>query len=245
MATTSGERRTIPVGSPATGAVLSDVPVLTVADVQAAAVRARLAQVGWADAGFAKRATVFDRARRWLMANRERMLMTICSETGKTYEDAQLEVSIAALSFSFWAKSAERYLAEEPVSARSPFTLGKRVAVRYGPVGVVGVIGPWNYPLVNAFCDCVPALMAGNAVLLKPSEVTPLTALLTAEMMADAGLPADVFQVVTGDGETGATVVDASDYVMFTGSTATGRAVMRRAAETLTPVSLELGGKTR
>ncbi|HEX6390816.1 MAG TPA: aldehyde dehydrogenase family protein, partial [Solirubrobacteraceae bacterium] len=141
------------------------------------------------------------------------------------------------------AKQAPRYLADEKVSALSPLTLGKKVVVRYEPVGVVGVIGPWNYPLVNAFCDCVPALMVGNAVILKPSEVTPLTALLVQEMLADSGMPADVFAVATGDGETGGAVVDVSDYVMFTGSTRTGKLVMERAAQTLTPVSLELGGK--
>jgi acyl-CoA reductase-like NAD-dependent aldehyde dehydrogenase len=115
--------------------------------------------------------------------------------------------------------------------------------VRYRPYGVVGVIGPWNYPLSNSFNDAVPALMAGNSVILKPSEVTPLSALLCQEAMAAAGAPDDVLLVATGDGATGAAVVDAADMVMFTGSTATGRKVMARAAETLTPVSLELGGK--
>ena len=105
------------------------------------------------------------------------------------------------------------------------------------------MIGPWNYPLVNTFCDCVPALMAGNAVLVKPSEVTPLTMLLVAEMMRECGLPEHVLEVVTGGGETGAALVDESDYVMFTGSVATGRKVMERAATTMTQVSLELGGK--
>jgi len=235
--------RTIDVEDPARGEIIGSVPVLDAQAVQALAARARMAQVGWAASGFGARAEVLHRARRWLMANSERMIATICQETGKTYEDAQLEVGIAAQSFAFWAKASAKYLADEKVSALSPLTLGKRVMVRYEPVGVVGVIGPWNYPLVNAFCDCVPALMAGNAVILKPSEVTPLTALLTAEMLTEAGMPADVFSVATGDGETGGAIVDVCDYVMFTGSTRTGKAVMKRAAETLTPVSLELGGK--
>jgi acyl-CoA reductase-like NAD-dependent aldehyde dehydrogenase len=235
--------RTIEVEDPARAITIASIPVRDERAVQELAARARMAQVGWADAGFAARAAVFDRARRWLMDNAERMNQTIRSETGKTFEDAQLETSIAAQSFRFWGGSAEKYLADESVSALTPFTLGKKVRVRYEPVGLVGVIGPWNYPLVNAFCDCVPALMAGNSVLLKPSEVTPLTALLTHEMLEASGMPKDVFIVVTGDGETGGAVVDACDYVMFTGSTRTGRAVMKRAAETLTPVSLELGGK--
>lgn len=234
--------RTIDVEDPARGTTIASIPVMDERAVQELAARARMAQVGWRNAGFAARAAVFDRARRWLIANAERMNETIRSETGKTFEDAQLEVSIAAQSFRFWAGSAEKYLEDERVSAITPFTLGKKVVVRYEPVGLVGVVGPWNYPLVNAFCDCVPALMAGNAVILKPSEVTPLTALLTHEMLEAAGLPKDVFVVATGDGETGGAVVDAADYVMFTGSTRTGRNVMKRAADTLTPVSLELGG---
>ena len=121
--------------------------------------------------------------------------------------------------------------------------LGRKLVVRYRPLGVIGVIGPWNYPLTNSFGDCIPALAAGNAVILKPSEVTPLTSLLMAEALRECGLPEDVFLVATGDGATGAALVDEVDMVMFTGSTATGKKIMARAAETLTPVSLELGGK--
>lgn len=235
--------RVITVEDPARGGTIATVPVLDGPAVAALAARGRAAQPAWSSAGFSARAHVFGEARRWLIRNSDRMIETISSETGKTYEDAQIEVSIAAQSFAFWAKAAPKYLADERVSAISPLTLGKKVRVRYEPVGLVGVIGPWNYPLVNAFCDCVPALMAGNAVLLKPSEITPLTALLVQTMLKESGMPADVFAVATGDGETGAAVVDVCDYVMFTGSTRTGRAVMERAAQTLTPVSLELGGK--
>ena len=105
------------------------------------------------------------------------------------------------------------------------------------------MIGPWNYPFNNSFGDCIPALAAGNAVVLKPSEVTPLTSLLMAEMLGECGLPDGVFQVATGRGETGAALMDNVDFVMFTGSVATGKRVMAQAAETLTPVALELGGK--
>jgi acyl-CoA reductase-like NAD-dependent aldehyde dehydrogenase len=108
---------------------------------------------------------------------------------------------------------------------------------------VVGVIGPWNYPLNNSFGDCIPALAAGNAVVLKPSEVTPLTSLLLAEALSESGLPDGVYQVLTGTGEVGSELIDHVDFVMFTGSTATGRKVAERAARTLTPVGLELGGK--
>jgi acyl-CoA reductase-like NAD-dependent aldehyde dehydrogenase len=234
---------TIDVHDPARGTTIGSVPVLDAAAVGALAARARAAQPAWEAAGLAGRAEVLARARRALMAGSERVLATICRETGKTYEDAQLELSVAAQALAFWPKAARRYLADEPVSAATPLTVGKHVVVRYAPMGLVGVIGPWNFPLVNGFCDCVPALVAGNAVILKPSEVTPLTALLTQELLAEAGLPDGLFAVATGDGETGGALVDAVDAVMFTGSNATGRAVMTRAAQTLTPVSLELGGK--
>ena len=234
---------TIEVEGPADGRALGSVPRLEREQVEELVRRAREAQPAWAAASFRARAAVFQEARRWLIRNRARMLDMICAETGKTYEDAQVEVSVAAQSFAFWAKKAPRYLADERFRSRSPLAFGRRVVVRWSPVGVVGVIGPWNYPLVNCFCDAVPALMAGNAVVLKPSEATPLTALLVAEMMREAGLPEGLLGVATGDGATGEALIDAVDFVMFTGSTATGRKVMERAAKTLTPVSLELGGK--
>jgi acyl-CoA reductase-like NAD-dependent aldehyde dehydrogenase len=121
--------------------------------------------------------------------------------------------------------------------------MGRKLVVRYRPVGVVGVIGPWNYPLTNNFGDAIPALAAGNAVVLKPSEVTPLTSLLLADAIRECGLPENAIQVAVGGADTGTALIDAVDFVMFTGSTATGRKVMSRAAETLTPVALELGGK--
>ena len=105
------------------------------------------------------------------------------------------------------------------------------------------MIGPWNYPLTNSFGDCIPALAAGNAVILKPSEITPLTSMLMADMLRESGMPDDVYQVATGYGETGTALVDEADFIMFTGSTKTGKKVAERAAQSLTPVGLELGGK--
>ena len=169
---------------------------------------------------------------------------TIVSETGKTYEDALVvEVAYTANAFGFWARQAPRYLADEKVRTANPFVLGRSLRVRYAPFGLVGVIGPWNYPLVNSFGDAIPALAAGNAVLLKPASLTPLTSLRMAEAMAECGLPDGVLQVVPGGPPTGEALIDAVDMVMFTGATDTGRRVMERAARTVTPVSLELGGK--
>jgi acyl-CoA reductase-like NAD-dependent aldehyde dehydrogenase len=234
----------IPVENPATGEVIAHVPDLGAAEVEQLVERARAAQPGWDGLGFEGRGEVMKAARRWLIENRERMIQTIVDETGKTREDAQLaEIFFTADSLGFWAKAAPKYLKDERVRAHSPLLFGKRFIKRYRPMGVIGVIGPWNYPLTNSFGDAIPALMAGNSVVLKPSEVTPLTSLLMAEGMRAAGLPEDVFTVATGRGQTGAALVDHADMIMFTGSTATGKKIMARAAETLTPVSLELGGK--
>jgi len=169
----------------------------------------------------------------------------VVQETGKTHEDAQLaDLGYTVSALGFWAKEAARYLADERVpSWNNPVAAGKKLIIRYAPVGLVGVIGPWNYPIANSFGDCIPALMAGNTVILKPSEVTPLSSLLMAEMMRECGLPEDVFQVATGDGTTGAALIAEVDCVMFTGSSRTGKAVMKAAAEALVPCYLELGGK--
>jgi acyl-CoA reductase-like NAD-dependent aldehyde dehydrogenase len=245
--TTNGAGREgagIVVENPATGAVIGNVADTSPAQVANMAQRARAAQPGWAAHGFEGRARVLLRAQKWVLDNAERLIETIVSETGKTYEDAQLaEVMYAASAFGFWAKHAERYLADERVHTSSPVVMGRKLIVRYEPLGLIGVIGPWNYPLTNSFGDCIPALAAGNAVILKPSEITPMTSLLLAEALRECGLPENVFGVATGRGETGAALIDQVDMIMFTGSTRTGKKVMERAAATLTPVSLELGGK--
>ncbi|MDQ3608748.1 MAG: aldehyde dehydrogenase family protein [Actinomycetota bacterium] len=234
----------IAVDNPATGEVIAHVPDLGAEAITDLARRGRAAQPGWLALGFEGRSRVALRMQKWCIDNAERIVDTIVCETGKTHEDAQLsEVAYAAGAFGFWAKEAAGYLGDEKVKTSSVFVKGRKLVVRYQPLGLIGVIGPWNYPLINSFGDCIPALAAGNAVILKPSEYTPLTSLLMAQGLRDCGLPDDVFQVATGRGETGAALVDQVDMVMFTGSTATGRRVMERAAQTLTPVSLELGGK--
>src|SRR3954463_9260404 len=205
VATTNGQQAgQVPVENPATGEVVAHVPNLSADEVREMAARGRAAQPGWEALGFAGRARVMLRAQKWLLDNAERVIETIVSETGKTYEDAQLaEISYGANAFGFWAKNAERYLADERVKSSSLFVKGKALKLRYAPLGLIGVIGPWNYPLTNSFGDCIPALMAGNAVILKPSEITPLTSLLMAAALRECGLPEHVFQVATGRGETG------------------------------------------
>jgi acyl-CoA reductase-like NAD-dependent aldehyde dehydrogenase len=246
MATVAQARATerITVENPATGAVVGEVPILSAEEVKALAERGRAAQPAWEALGFEGRARVLRRAQKWVLDNQQRLIDTIVSETGKTHEDALLaEIGYVASAFGFWAKKAPEYLGDEKIRSANPFVLGRKLVVRYAPLGLVGVIGPWNYPLSNSFGDCIPALAAGNAVILKPSEVTPLSSLAMEEAMRASGLPEGVYQVATGLGETGQALIDEVDMVMFTGSTATGKKVMERAARTLTPVSLELGGK--
>src|SRR5246500_3002010 len=238
------ERTQIAVENPAPGEVVAPVPDMTAEEVTELARRARAAQPAWEALGFDGRGRVLKRMQRWVMDNADRIITTICAETGKTYEDAQIaELTYGAAAFGFWAENRPRYLAEERIRSSSIFVKGKRLVLRYRPVGLVGVIGPWNYPLTNSFGDCIPALAAGNSVILKPSEITPLTSLLLAEGLSACGLPDDVFAVATGLGATGAAVTDEVDMIMFTGSTTTGRKVAVRAAERLIPASLELGGK--
>src|SRR5918911_4666722 len=240
----SGNGRTFAVENPATGETIAHLPDMDPAQVKALVDRARAAQPAWAEKSFDERAEYMFRFRKWLVDNRERVGRTVCDETGKTREDAFIaDVFTTADALGFWAKKAEEYLGDERVRGFNPFVLGKKVVVRYRPLGVAGVIGPWNYPIANCFGDAIPALMAGCTVVMKPSEVTPLSSLLVEEGLKEIGLPEDVCLVATGTGETGAALVDEVDVVMFTGSTRTGKKVAARAVESLTPFSLEMGGK--
>ncbi len=239
-----GDGTLIAVENPATGEIIAHVADLSAERVAELAAIGRAAQVGWQALGFDTRADVMKRMQKWVMDNADRLVATIVSETGKTYEDAYMaEINYIGGAIAFWGRHAEKFLADEKVRATTLAVIGKKLITRYEALGLIGVIGPWNYPLTNSFGDCIPALLAGNSVILKPSEVTPLTSLLLAEGLASSGLPDGVFQVATGRGETGAALVDEVDMIMFTGSTETGRKVMARAAQTLTPVALELGGK--
>ncbi len=234
----------IPVENPATGEIVGTVPDLSAEQVAELAARGRAAQPEWEAYGFEGRARVLLRAQKWVMDNAERVVATICSETGKTFEDAELaEIGYAGNAFGFWAKNGSEYLADERIKSSQVLVKGKKLINRYRPLGLIGVIGPWNYPLTNSFGDCIPALMAGNSVILKPSEITPLTSLLMAEGLRECGLPENVLQIATGRGATGAALIEHVDMIMFTGSTKTGRKVAETAARRLIPASLELGGK--
>jgi acyl-CoA reductase-like NAD-dependent aldehyde dehydrogenase len=241
----AGEAGTIPVENPATGEVITAISVLGPAELEAMATKGRAAQPSWEALGFEGRGRVLRRAQKWMLDNAERVIDVVVSESGKTHEDAQLaDFGHVVSALGFWAKEAPNYLADERVpSWNNPVAAGKKLIIRYAPIGLVGVIGPWNYPINNSFGDCIPALAAGNSVILKPSEVTPLSSLLMEEMMRECGAPEGVFQIATGDGSTGAALIQVVDCVMFTGSERTGKKVLMAAAERMIPCYLELGGK--
>jgi acyl-CoA reductase-like NAD-dependent aldehyde dehydrogenase len=240
-----GHADRIPVENPATGELITTVPNLSPEEIKEIVARARAAQPGWAALSFEERGRVFRRAQKWMLDNADRIIDVVASETGKTVEDVQLtDLGYTVTALGFWPRYAPKYLADERVpSWNSLVAFGKKLVMRYAPVGVVGIIGPWNFPIVNSFGDSIPAMMAGNTVVVKPSEVTPLSSMLMEEMLQQCGLPQGVCQVATGDGASGAALIGEVDCVMFTGSTATGRKVAKAAAEALIPCYLELGGK--
>ncbi len=233
---------TSPLLSPFDGTLLAEVPSSTAGDVRAAADRARAAQPGWAATPVGQRMQVLLRFHDRLLDRCSDLADLLQRESGKLRLTAFEEVLHTALTARYYGTRAARYLRSE--RGEGIFPLLTRIDRHYRAKGLVGVIAPWNYPLTIAFSDGLAALVAGNAVLLKPDAQTPLIALAARELLEACGLPADLWQVVNGVGaEVGPELIDVSDYVCFTGSTATGRLVAARCAERLIGCSLELGGK--
>ncbi|NYI05975.1 succinic semialdehyde dehydrogenase [Allostreptomyces psammosilenae] len=238
----SGDAPPITVVAPATGGVLARLPRSTEADVERAADAARAAQRAWARLPVRARCGVLLRFHDLVLRHREELLDLVQAETGKARHHAHEEVLAVAMAARHYAVTAPRRLRDRVRPGALPGLTAVR-EVRH-PKGLVGLVSPWNYPLELAVSDALPAFAAGNAVLAKPDSQTALTALRGRELLVRAGLPADLWQVVLGDGpEVGPMVVDRADYVGFTGSTATGREVARRAAGRLVGAGLELGGK--
>ncbi|MEV6558181.1 aldehyde dehydrogenase family protein [Nocardia sp. NPDC051756] len=235
---------TIDVENPATGDIIGTVENMSAEQVVGLVAAARAAQPAWEAIGFAGRGRLVRALRSWFVAERDQIIDLVVAENGKTREDALLaELYYVADSMGFWARNAAKYLADESPRKHSPLMLGKQVVVRHRPLGVVGVIAPWNYPLTLSIGDALPALMAGNTVIVKPSEITPLAVQFVVRAAREVGFPEGVLQIATGAGETGAALVDAVDMIQFTGSTNTGRRIAARCGERLIPCSVELGGK--
>ena len=242
LVTTAAPRATAEIRSPLQGSRVGEVPVTTPVDVQEAVRRARKAQQEWAHRSIAERAAIFIRFHDLIIERQDEVLDLIQIEAGKARKHAFEEVADTAIVARYYAHHAEKHLAPKRRQGALP---GLTVTwEHHHPVGVVGIIAPLNYPLSMAVTDAIPALIAGNAVVLKPDQKTPFTALWVIALLREAGLPADLFQVVTGEGtELGTPLIEGSDALHFTGSTATGRKVARQAAERLIHCSLELGGK--
>jgi acyl-CoA reductase-like NAD-dependent aldehyde dehydrogenase len=236
--------KTILVRNPATLEKITELPTASSAEVAEAVGRARQAQAIWRTKSFAERAELLCRFRDVLIDEQERLADILTAESGKPRGEVYgNELFYLCDVIGFWAKNATKFLAPEKIRPHLLMFKTKKVISEHHPMGVVGIIGPWNFPLVLTAGDAMPALMAGNAVVIKPSELTPLTALFAVELAQKAGFPDGLLQVVIGGAETGEALVDHVDMIAFTGSVEVGKQVMRRAADRLIPVSLELGGK--
>lgn len=230
------------IHNPATGAVAGQVTWTDAADVPRIAAGLREAQKEWEARGPKGRAKVLARYAVWLGDHRDEIEKLLIAETGKSAMDAAQEVPLLIMILSYYIKVVEKAMAPDTRPAPLAFLSIKKIAVHYRPRPVIGIIAPWNYPVANAMMDAIGALAAGCAVLLKPSERTPLTAEVLLRGWLDSGAP-EVFALAQGARAVSEAVIDNSDYIQFTGSSATGAKVMERAARRLTPVSLELGGK--
>lgn len=228
--------------APATGQPVAELPLSSANDVVAAVRSARRTQRSWKGTSLADRAAILLRYHDLVLDHRHELVDLVILESGKARKQAFEEVAHVALTARYYARKATELLG--PQRKLGMFPVLTRAEQRFVPKGVVGIISPWNYPLTMAMSDGLPAVLAGNVVVLKPDSQTPLTALRAVELLHEAGLPRDAWQVVNGDGPTvGGAIIQNVDYVCFTGSTKTGRLVAQQAGERLIGVSLELGGK--
>ena len=236
--------QTIQVRNPATLEAITELPTASSADIAEAVGRGRKAQAIWRTRSFSERAELLYRFRDLLIDDQERLADILTSESGKPRGEVYgNELFYLCDVIGFWAKNAAKFLEPEKIRPHLLMFKTKKVISEHHPMGVIGIISPWNFPLVLTAGDAMPALMAGNAVVIKPSELTPLTALFVVELAQKAGFPEGLLQVVIGAAETGEALIDHVDMIAFTGSVEVGKQVMRRAADRLIPVSLELGGK--
>ncbi|MEV5003980.1 aldehyde dehydrogenase family protein [Nocardioides sp. LML1-1-1.1] len=232
----------IDVTSPADGRRVGQIGSQLRDSVSDVVASLRGSQPAWEGIGPHDRAGWLRRYRDWLLDNHDRLCGLLQAETGKPWTEANLDLPYVVDVTNYYAKNAARFLADQRPARHSLLTITKRQLVTRRAYPVVGVITPWNFPLGLTLIDAVPALLAGASVVVKPSEFTPLATRAAVDGWTEIGAP-PVFACVTGAGETGAAVVDEVDYVQFTGSTRTGKAIAKSAATRLIPCSLELGGK--
>ncbi|CRK58394.1 Aldehyde dehydrogenase [Alloactinosynnema sp. L-07] len=233
---------TVQMLAPFTGLPLASLPQIDDPDVRRAFARARVAQAEWATTPVGQRQRVFLKLHDLLLERQDEVLDLMQVETGKSRLDAYDEVAVTAMTAAYYGRKAAKLLAPRRKAGALPvFT--RTTQVRH-PKGVVAMISPWNYPLALTGMDAIPALIAGNALVQKPDNQTALTALWLNELAEEAGLPADVWQIVLGRGsKIGTALIEEGDYLGFTGSTETGKSLAAKAAALLTSYSMELGGK--
>jgi succinate-semialdehyde dehydrogenase/glutarate-semialdehyde dehydrogenase len=232
----------VPKSSPLDLAPLAMIPKSGAEDVEAAFVRARRAQGEWERTPVAERERLLLRYHELVLERRDEIADLVVLESGKARKDAFAEVMHVAMTARYYGRMSSVHLAGQRRAGALPGLT--RVDVNHQPVGVVGIISPWNYPFTLAMSDGLPALMAGNAVVVKPDAQTMLTALVGAQLLDEAGFPQDLWQVVAGPGSVvGTELIRRASYISFTGSTATGRQIARQCADRLIGCSLELGGK--
>jgi succinate-semialdehyde dehydrogenase/glutarate-semialdehyde dehydrogenase len=242
--TSDGHRRLL-LKSPVTLEPIGELICQSESDVNAAVAKARKAQPAWGALSIEERVQHLLKLREVILASQDQVVETVIRETGKPLQDAlTFEVYAVCDFISYWCKQARKTLKDEVVRAPGLLGLMKKVYMVYKPLGVVGVITPWNGPFVLTANPGIQAILAGNAVVIKGSEVTPYSAKLFEELCLKAGIPEGVVQVLMGDGQTGADLTKADiNKVSFTGSVSTGKKIATVCAERLIPVTLELGGK--
>ncbi|MCB1694930.1 MAG: aldehyde dehydrogenase family protein [Pseudomonadales bacterium] len=240
----SDGRRHLQLRSPVTLEPTGELVCANTGDVAAAIARARAAQPAWAATSMKARAAIARRALRIVLESQDEIIETVVAETGKARTDAMsMEVFSVADSLCYYAENAEKFLRPRKRRVHGLLGLMKQLRIVYKPLGVIGLITPWNGPFVLVMNQAVQAILAGNAVVAKGSEVTPFSARLAETILSRAGLPEGVLQVLLGDAETGAAIVRGGvDKVSFTGSVATGRKIAEACASQLIPCTLELGG---
>lgn len=231
--------------NPATGEEIGRVPETSAEEVRAAVEKSRAAFQIWRKTSFAERKKFVMRAREIILAEMDEIALLISKESGKPVAEAlSMEIAPVLDLMQHFARKAEKFLKPRRIDIGLYGLLGRSSKIVYQPLGAVGIIPAWNYPFSIPLGETAMALMAGNTVVLKPSELTPFIGLKIGEIFAKAGLPENVLQIATGAGATGAALVEsAPDKIMFTGSVATGKKIAEAAAKNLTPLVLELGGK--
>lgn len=233
----------ISIHYPPTNAIIANLPCSQAEQIQLEAkISLNNAFKSWSETPISQRTKIFIRFHDLVLQNRDKLLDLIQLETGKARANALEEVLETAINSRYYANRAKKWLKEVHAKGAIPFLT--KTQVQWVPVGIIGIISPWNYPFALPIADAIPALLAGNSVLIKPSELTPLSCLFGKKLLIEAGLPPDVLQIIHGTGpDLGPELIELADSIAFTGSTHTGRIIAEHASKQLKKVSLELGGK--